>query len=141
MHTTIRTITAAAACALLLAAGAAAGQGGTAQSTVLDVMLGTTGPASDVIFEAQSEVPTTDEGWRAVQAAAERLAESGRLLQRAPLARPEAEWNEMAEALVREAARAGTLAGKHDGDALVDAGDAVYFTCETCHKRFVGGAR
>ena len=141
MHNTICGITAAAAGALLLAAGATAGQSGTAQSTVRDIMLGMTAPASDVIFKAQSEAPTTDEEWRAVQAAAERLAESGRLLLRAPRARPEAEWKEMTEALIRAAERVGTLAGTHDGTALVDAGDAVYLTCETCHVRFVGGAQ
>lgn len=106
-------------------------------STVRDVMLTMTVPASTAIFAAQSEPPTTDAAWIAVQKAAQMLAESGRLLTRPPLAKNNADWTDMAAALVTEAEKTLAIAGKRDADALAEAGDAVYLTCETCHERFL----
>jgi cytochrome c556 len=105
--------------------------------TVRDIMLTMTEPATTAIFAAQSEPPTTDAGWIAVQKAAHMLAESGRLLARPPLTRNDASWTDMAAALVTEAEKTLAVAGKRDADALAEAGDAVYLTCRTCHDRFL----
>ena len=104
--------------------------------SVKDVMARMTEPSSTVIFEAQSEPPTTDKAWIGVQKAAHILAESGRLLARPPLAKNDAHWTDMAAALVTEAEKTLVIAEKRDADALAEAGDAVYLTCKSCHDRF-----
>lgn len=99
-------------------------------------MVTMTVPASTVIFEAQSESPTTEAGWAGVQKAAEILAESGRLLARPPLAKRDEHWTEMAAAMAAEAGKTLAIAGERDAGALADAADAVYLTCKGCHDRF-----
>ena len=125
-------------CALVTAEGRGAQE---TPSTVKDVMLTMTVPASTVIFEAQSEPPATDAAWIAVQKAAQMLAESGRLLARPPLTKNDADWTDMAAALVTEAEKTLAVAGRRDAAALAEAGDAVYLTCETCHGRFLAPAQ
>ena len=104
--------------------------------SVKDVMVRMTEPSSTVIFEAQSEPPTTDKAWIGVQKAAQILADSGRLLTRPPLAKSDEHWSELAAAMVAEAEKTLAVAGKRDADALAEAADAVYLTCKSCHDRF-----
>lgn len=106
-------------------------------STVKEVMLTMTEPASTVIFAAQAEPPPTDAAWIAVENAAQMLVDSGRLLTRAPLAKDDPSWKELAAALVTEAEQTLAIARKRDADALAEAADAVYLTCPACHKRFL----
>lgn len=94
-------------------------------------------PASDAIFEAASEPPTTDEKWGALRKAAETLAASGRLLTRAELARDQTTWMEMARALVDKAEATLKVAQTKNADALAPASDDVYTTCENCHTRYL----
>jgi hypothetical protein len=131
----------AAACSLSVMAAAGYSQQSQPPATVIELMLSTMEPASTVIFTAQAEPPTNRAGWTAVAQAAETLAESGRQLTRAPLARPEPAWKEMADALTAESLRAAAAARKQDADGLVEVGDALYETCRACHTHFLGGAR
>jgi len=106
-------------------------------ATVRQVMLGLTVPASDVLFQIGDHVPDGDAGWESVVATAAMLAESGNLLLRPPHDRGEPEWREFAQQLVARAKEAMTVAGNHDVDAVLEAGNAIYETCENCHMKYL----
>lgn len=94
-------------------------------------------PSSTVVFKAASEPPKDDDGWSAVRANALTLAESGNLLMIGSRARNRGEWMKMAAAM-RDAAVMGVKAADaRDGDALSEAGERVYSTCEQCHARYL----
>lgn len=106
-------------------------------ATVRQVMLGLTVPASDVLFQIGDHVPDGDAGWESVVATAAMLAESGNLLLKPPYDRGEPEWREFAQQLVAKAKDAMAVAGNHDVDAVLEAGNAVYETCENCHMKYL----
>jgi cytochrome c556 len=140
MHTLLAAVTFAAG-ALLAVSIAGAAQRESEPTTVRELMLTVTIPASDVIFSAQAEPPATPDGWRAVEQAARTLAESGHALKRPPLAKPEKEWPELADAMVAQAVRAGAAAAKRDADAVSETADALFESCDNCHDRYIGGVR
>ena len=116
---------------------AVAQQGGDEPSTVREVMMSMTVPASDEIFSAASDPPSTDKGWTDVRAAALRLSASGKLLMTTKLAKDNAAWMEMAQAFVAEADATARIAGAKDRQGLEEASDKVYSACKTCHVRYV----
>jgi cytochrome c556 len=134
-------IGAVAASGVLLVAAVALSQQAKAPATVRELMFSNIVPASEVIFAAQAEPPTTREGWAAVERAADELAAAGRLLTQPPHARAEKGWKEQADELVAQSLRVRAAAGTQDADTLLEAGDSVYVTCKTCHDEFIGGAR
>ena len=93
-------------------------------------------PASDAIFAAAYEPPKESAQWVALRASAKTLADSGRVLTTADRAKGDAEWTEMARALVTQAESTFKAIDKKDADALSNASDDVYLTCKTCHDRF-----
>jgi len=123
---------------LLLSAPAPAQQEGTQPpSTVKDVMMTMTIPASDAIFAAASEPPQNDEQWAALSTRAAVLAESGRLLMSGTRKKDDTTWMERARALVDQAEAFLKVAGTKKEAALEDAGNEVYATCEACHERYL----
>ena len=122
----------------VLAAGTATPQEAVkAAPSVMEVMTTMTVPASDAIFSAASEPPKEASQWVALRASAKALADSGRVLTTiAHDAKDDAEWIEMARALVTEAEATFTAIDQKDADALSKVGDDVYLTCKTCHDRF-----
>ena len=120
-----------------LAAGTAASQDANKTApTVKHVMATMTVPASDVIFTAASEPPKDEQQWVALRASAATLAESGRLLVTNDN-KHDAEWVKMARALVTEAEATFEAIDAKNPDALMQAGDSLYLTCETCHARYM----
>jgi hypothetical protein len=106
-------------------------------ATVKQVMVTMTIPASDAIFSAASETPKDAKGWQEVRNAAVTLAESGKLLIAGGLAKDSTTWVDMARALVAQAQATQKAVDAKDADALAQAGDDVYATCETCHERYM----
>ena len=130
-------LTALASFVAVLAAGTATPQVAVnAAPSVMEVMTTMTVPASDAIFSAASEPPKEAAQWVALRASAKALADSGRVLTSIARAKDDAEWIEMARALVTEAEATFTAIDHKDADALAKAGDDVYLTCKTCHDRF-----
>jgi hypothetical protein len=119
--------------AVLVTAIAAPQEAPKAAPSVMDVMTTMTVPASDAIFAAAFEPPKDAAQWVTLRASAKVLADSGRAITRA---KDDAEWTEMARALVTQAEVALKAIDKKDADALATAGDEVYLTCKTCHDRF-----
>lgn len=106
-------------------------------ATVRQVMLGLTVPASDLLFQIADQVPEDDTGWETVIATAAMLAESGNLLLTAPRDIGQPEWREFAVQLVERSKDAMAAAGRHDVDAVLEAGNALYETCENCHLKYL----
>jgi len=101
------------------------------------VMLAVTIPASDAVFNAAAEPPTTDEQWVSVERAALSLAESGNLLLIPGRAVDDGEWSRFSHMLIDTAAKAYSAAQAKDIDGVSDAGNAIYEACEGCHKKYM----
>jgi hypothetical protein len=123
----------------VLVAGTATPQEPTkAAPTVKEVMTTMTVPASETIFSAAFEPPKEAAQWVALRASAKALADSGRVLITTARAKDDAEWIEMARALVTNAEATFKAIDANDAEALSDASNRVYLTCETCHARYMG---
>lgn len=131
----------AAALGVCFTAAIAFSQQAEAPATVRDLMFATIVPASDVVFAAQGEPPTTRAGWIALEKAANELAGAARRLTQPPHARTEKGWTEQANELVAQSMRVRAAAATGDADTILEAGDSVYATCKACHDEFIGGAR
>ncbi len=105
--------------------------------SVHQIMLGIVAPTSDVIFKVPSQAPKTDAEWVAVQNSALMLAESGNLLLLPGRAKDNGEWAKDALALVEAGSQAYKAANAKDADAVSDAGNKVYDTCEGCHTKYL----
>ena len=68
------------------------------------------------------------------------LAEAGNLLMVGGRAKDSAAWMKWAQQQREAATTALEAARAKDADALSEAGDQVYETCEGCHKVYVPGA-
>jgi cytochrome c556 len=106
-------------------------------ATVKEVMQTMTIPASDAIFSAASDKPKDAEGWLELRKNTVMLRESGELLMTGARAKDKAAWMDMARALVTEAQATLKAIDAKDGDALAQAGDDVYATCDTCHTKYL----
>ena len=98
-------------------------------------------PASDAVFRAGGEAPTTSQGWTAARNQALMLAEAGNLLMIGTRARDTTRWITLSRALVDAAAMAATAAEKKDAKALAGAGDGITAACEACHRPYRDGGR
>ena len=94
-------------------------------------------PASDVLFQLADNVPADDAGWDRVVANAVMLAESGNMMLAGPRLLPQPEWSKHAHDLVARSMVAAEAARKHDLDGVLDAGNAIYETCDACHSQFM----
>lgn len=101
------------------------------------VMLGLAIPASDILFQIGDHVPADEAGWDRVVANAVMLGEAGNLLLEAPRLLPQPEWTQHARELVARSKEAAEAAQKHDVDAVLEAGNAIYEVCDACHNQFM----
>lgn len=104
-------------------------------ANVKQVMLGLTIPASNVVWNVGFGEEEID--WEDVQANALMLAESGRLLMEEGRAIDSDEWARYAEAMIDASLRAAEHARAEDLDALRKAGNALYESCDGCHKEYM----
>lgn len=102
-----------------------------------EIMLAVTIPASEAVFTAAAEPPTTDDQWVSVERAALTLAESGNLLLVPGRAVDEGEWSRFSRMLIDSAAQAYAAAQAKDIDGVSEAGNAIYEACEGCHKKYL----
>jgi cytochrome c556 len=101
------------------------------------IMLAVTIPASEAVFNAAAEPPTTDEQWVNVERAALSLAESGNLLLIPGRAVDDGDWSRFSHMLIDTAAQAYTAAQAKDSNGVSDAGNVIYEACEGCHKKYM----
>ncbi|MBI5791465.1 MAG: hypothetical protein HZA63_08325 [Rhodocyclales bacterium] len=105
-------------------------------ATIKHVMTTVTDPAAKQIFEAAAEPPRNEAGWKNVHDNAEATAESARRLVRAVRGGNRVVWAEFSNALADAASNASAAASAKDAKALAVASDAIFTTCEGCHKVF-----
>jgi cytochrome c556 len=94
-------------------------------------------PASDVIFAAGGETPKTDADWTKLQNNALALAESGNLLLMRPPAKDNANWMKFSREMIDAGEAALKAARSKNANAISEAGDRVYGSCESCHKQYM----
>ena len=118
-------------------ASAAAHGGMKAVATVKEVMQAITIPASETVFKAASEAPKDDAGWEHARRQAIAVAESANLLLVEGRAPDRATWVTMAIAQRDAAMLAVKAIDAKNGDALSNASDALYETCDNCHNKYM----
>jgi hypothetical protein len=104
--------------------------------TVLDVMLGTTVPASTAIFDV-TEPPKTPAEWQALAKHATAIIDSGALLLAPSRARDKGQWVTEVRRHVEDATRVVKAAEKKDFDAYLAASDSLAESCVNCHKVYL----
>jgi hypothetical protein len=93
-------------------------------------------PGSDALFAAESNPPTTAEGWAGVEAGAHKVIEGAALLQTGsrPAKRPD--WVRIAAEVEKAARKSQDAARARNIDALAAADGDFTAQCEDCHKAF-----
>ena len=104
---------------------------------VRQVMTAITIPSSTAIFGAASETPKDDSDWDRVHNNALALAESGNLLIMPGRAVDSDVWVKEAQAMTDAAMLAVKAAEAKNADGMIDAGDKIYATCESCHMKYM----
>jgi hypothetical protein len=107
--------------------------------SVKEIMEAITIPTSEAVFTAASEPPKTDAEWTSVRRQALALAESSNLLLMDGRAPDRDAWTRFSLAQRDAAVVAMKSAQAKDADALSAASDALYETCDTCHKQYMPG--
>jgi len=106
-----------------------------ASGGVLALMKSVIIPASTVVFEVSNAAPRNDGEWSAVEGSAAKLIDAAKVLARQAPAADGADWTRLSKAMADAAATAARAAKGKNADAVVDAGDILYTTCEDCHKQ------
>jgi cytochrome c556 len=106
-------------------------------ASVLVLMKAIVIPASNAVFDVASEAPKTDDQWDALQNNAVLLAESGNLLMMRAPAKNRADWMKYSRVLVDSAEAALRGAKAKNVDAVLEAGDGIYGSCESCHEKYM----
>ncbi len=110
-------------------------------STVRQIMEAMIVPASDTLFAAGSREPSSDADWRAIESASILLAESGNLLLVEGRARETDAWKSSSRILVDAGKRALEAAASRNVEGLLEAGDRLMSSCETCHESHLDPSR
>ena len=104
---------------------------------VLGLMKSMVIPASDAVFAVGKAAPKNEREWAAVESGAAKLIDAGKALADEAPASGGDNWIRLSKALADAAAVAGKAARGKNVDAVLDAGDVLYTTCEDCHRQYV----
>jgi hypothetical protein len=138
-----------AVCPIFAAAGFLAGCGDSAPSQVTapaisesvatsrQIMLGLVIPAADLVWGVASNTPADDLAWEKVAASAVMITEAGHLMSTGPRVIDQAEWLAYSKAMADAANLAAKAAAEKNADGVSDAGNVLYETCDTCHKKYM----
>jgi hypothetical protein len=127
--------------------GTAAQTAAAPTATVKQIMKGMTGPAANVVFNAVSvevsaagtteKAPTTDEEWANVAGSAALIVESANLLVQGSRAIDSGDWSKMAKDMAVAGQQALKHAEAHNKDGILQVGEAVNNSCDSCHARYL----
>ena len=106
-------------------------------ATVKQVMTAITIPASEVIFGAAARESNTDAEWAAIVSNALVLAESGNLLMLPGRNKDNGEWTKQSQDMIAAASTTLKAAQGKNVNALMEASDRIYGTCEGCHDKYM----
>jgi hypothetical protein len=94
-------------------------------------------PASDAVFGVGTKPPASGEEWTAIENNALTLSESGNLLMMRAPSEGRADWIKYSIALVDAGQSAFKAAKEKNSDAVLQAGDVIYASCDSCHMQFM----
>ena len=106
-------------------------------SNVLQTMKSTVIPASDAVFAVGNSAPKTPQEWSAVESGAAKLIDAAKSLTAQAPAAAGANWGKYSKAMSDAAATALKAAQARNVDAVLDAGDVLYTSCEECHRQYL----
>jgi len=117
----------------LLLAGLTQAQGDA--TTVRNLMKSVVIPQSDIVFAVGKKAPANDREWSQIAQRAAKLTEAAKALSaRAPASNAES-WRKASQGMADAAVRVGAGAKSKNADAVLDAGDLLYESCEGCHRQ------
>ena len=132
----------------VMGAGAGAGiaQEAAAVATNKQVMDGIVAPAAEKVFDSVATIvtfegteerqPRTEDEWALVGANAAAIVESGNLLLMGDRLIDEDEWITMTRAMMDAAMISLRATEARDPEALLDSGEALNESCDTCHMKY-----
>ncbi len=106
-------------------------------ASVMQLMEALVIPSSDALFNVGRQAPQNDDEWAAIRNHAIILAESGNLLMIGSRAKDQDAWMRMSQALADAGAVALKAAEAKNVDAVLEAGNQIIDTCETCHASYL----
>jgi len=119
-------------------------------ASVKQIMQGIVGPAADRVFASvkytetlkgrEEKVPHTDEEWQTVGNDAAALVESGNLLLMKGRRVDDGEWIRMSKAMIDAGQVVLRAAQARSPDKVLEAGEALNVSCDTCHQRYQRGS-
>ena len=122
----------------------------TPTASVKQIMQGIVGPAADRVFASvkytdtlkgrEEQVPHTDAEWQAVGNDAAALVESGNLLLMKGRRVDEGEWIRMSQMMIDGGRIVLRAAEARRPDKVLEAGEALNVSCDTCHQRYQRGS-
>jgi cytochrome c556 len=95
-------------------------------------------PASDALFQAESQPPATSAEWAGIAARAADLVRAAKGLESA---KGQVQWLQFARAFGGAAEQAARAAKALDQEALVSANSDIVSACEDCHTVYRDGGR
>ena len=103
--------------------------------TVRSLMKSVVIPQSDIVFAVGKKAPANENEWSQIVQSAAQLTEAAKSLStRIPAASTES-WRNASQAMANAAIRVGAAAKSKNADAVLDAGDLLYESCEACHRQ------
>ena len=108
-----------------------------ASNNVLQLMKSTVVPASDTVFAVGKRAPDTPQEWGAVENGAARLIDAAKSLAAQPPPAAGGNWEKYSKAMSDGASTALKAAQARNVDAVLDAGDVLYTSCEDCHRQYM----
>lgn len=122
----------------------------TPTASVKQIMQGIVGPAADRVFASvkytetlkgrEEQVPHTDAEWQAVGNDAAALVESGNLLLMKGRRVDDGEWIKMSQMMIDGGRIVLRAAEARSPDKVLEAGEALNVSCDTCHQRYQRGS-
>lgn len=122
----------------------------TPTASVRQIMQGIVGPAADRVFASvkytetlqgrEEQVPHTDAEWQAVGNDAAALVEAGNLLLMKGRRVDAGEWIRMSRLMIDGGRIVLRAAEARSPDKVLEAGEALNVSCDTCHQRYQRGS-
>lgn len=93
-------------------------------------------PASNIVFTVANTEPRNAQDWQQVKRNALNLVASGEWLLSSPANKDQRVWQQSANTLLAAATAVAKAADANDVEAVNNAGNDLYASCESCHAHY-----